>query len=147
MAYTCINPEHIDAVIAMGMCDIFARLDYARNSSNEILQELARVTFAAYGGDLEEKHELYRQRSVLANADKLTMPVIITMGESDELIPVTETRKIAELMHNKSNFKYVEIPNGNHDSALWVDIDLQTLSVDHSTAITTWIMLPHNEGE
>jgi pimeloyl-ACP methyl ester carboxylesterase len=137
LAYACIHPERVDGIIAMGMCDIFARLDFARNSSNEILQELARVTFAAYGGNLEEQSELYRQRSVLLNADKLTMPIIITMGESDELIPVTETRKIAKMLSDKLDFTYVEIPKGNHDSALWVDVDLQTLSVDHSATITT----------
>lgn len=129
MAYACVHPERVDGVIAMGMCDIFSRLDFARNSPMPVLQELARVTFAAYGGTPEECPEPYRQRSVLAHTDKLTMPIVLTMGEADALIPVAETRKIVEAMRGRSNFTYCEIPNGDHDSALWVDVNLQTLSV------------------
>lgn len=129
MAYACIHPERLGGVIAMGMCDILTRLDFARKSSNEVLQELFRVTVEAYGATPEQQPGLYQQRSVLTNADKLTMPIILTMGESDALIPVAETRKIAAMMHNKPNFVYVEIPKGDHDSALWVDVDLQTLSL------------------
>ena len=57
------------------------------------------------------------------------MPVILTMGEADALIPVAETRKIAAAMRGKSNFAYHEIPGGNHDSAVWVDIDLEKLQI------------------
>ena len=129
MAYACLHPEKIDGVIAMGMCDIFARLDFARKSNIEVLQNLAKITYEGYGGNPEEKPELYRSRSVLANIDKFTMPVVLTMGESDSLIPVNETRKIAEAMRDKKNFKYYEIPGGDHDSAVWVDVDLETLEV------------------
>lgn len=129
MAYACLHPEKINGVIAMGMCDIFARLDFARKSKLDVLQELAKVTFEAYGGNLEDKPALYRSRSVLANIEKLIMPIVLTMGEKDPLIPVNETRKIAEAMNGRRNFTYHEIPEGNHDSALWVDIDLETFDV------------------
>ena len=129
MAYAVMHPEKIGGVIAMGMCDIFARLGFARRSSNPVLQKLARVTAEAYGGTPEEKPELYRERSVLAHPDRLAMPVVLTMGEKDALIPVAETRKIAEALKGHPNFTYVEIPGGDHDSALWVDIDLDTLAV------------------
>lgn len=129
MAYACLHPEKINGVIAMGMCDIFARLDFARKSKNETLQKLAEVSFESYGGSLEEKPELYKARSIMANINKLNMPIILTMGEADCLIPVVETRKIAEAMKNKNNFTYYEIPNGNHDSAVWVDIDLENLKI------------------
>ncbi|MFA6100695.1 MAG: prolyl oligopeptidase family serine peptidase [Victivallaceae bacterium] len=129
MAYACLHPEKINGVIAMGMCDIIARLDFARKSKNEVLQMLAKVTSESYGGSPDEKPELYRNRSVLANIDKLSMPIVLTIGESDSLIPVSETRKIAEAMKNKKKFTYYEIPKGNHDSAVWVDIDLETLEV------------------
>ena len=129
MAYACVHPERVGGVIALGMCDIFARLDFARKSPLPVLQKLANTTFAAYGGTLEELPEVYRQRSVLANADKLTMPIVLTMGEKDALIPVAETRKIAVAFRNKPAFQYVEIPGGNHDAALWVDVDLETVRV------------------
>lgn len=130
MAYACVHPEKINGVIAMGMCDIFSRLNFARKSKNEILQKLAKETFKAYGGSLEEKPELYHARSVLSNIDKLNMPIILTMGEADSLIPVVETRKIAKAMKTKKNFTYHEIPAGDHNSALWVDIDLEKLKIN-----------------
>lgn len=129
MAYAVLHPEKIHGVIAMGMCDILARLDFARKSDNPLLQKLAQTVFAAYGGTLEERADLYQARSVLGHADRLTMPVVLTMGENDALIPVAETRKIAVVMKGKSNFVYHEIPRGGHDAALWVDIDLETLQI------------------
>ena len=78
-------------------------------------------------GDLEERPELYEDRSVLAHPDRLTMPVILTMGEKDALIPVVESRKIAIAMAGHGNFVYHEVPGGNHDAALWIDVDLQDL--------------------
>ncbi len=129
MAYAVMHPERLAGVVAMGMCDIFARLEFARQSANAGLQELARVIVESYGGRPAEKPEIYRQRSVLAHADRLTMPVVLTMGEDDALIPVAETRKVAMALQHHPTFTYVEIPGGDHDSALWIDIDLDTLEV------------------
>ncbi len=94
-----------------------------------MLQNLARVVFAAYGGSPEEKPELYEARSVLRHADRLTMPVVLTMGENDALIPVRETRKIAAAMAGRETFVYHEVRGGDHDAALWVDVDLETLRI------------------
>jgi len=129
MAYAVLHPDEVHGVIALGMCDIMARLDFARKSDNPLLQKLAQTVFAAYGGTLEERPELYQARSVLAHTDRLTMPVVLTIGENDSLIPVAEARKIAAAMQGRTNFVYHEIPQGNHDAALWVDIDLDTLQI------------------
>ena len=53
------------------------------------------------------------------------MPIVLTMGEKDALIPVQETRKVAQALRSNPDFQYHEVPNGNHDSALWVDVDLE----------------------
>ena len=129
MAYACVHPERVDGVIAMGMCDIVARLDFARKSSLPVLKKLAETVFAAYGGTPEELPAVYRARSVLEQADKLNMPIVLTLGEKDALIPAVETRKLVAALKDKPRFQYREIPGGNHDSALWVDIDLNTLQL------------------
>lgn len=129
MAYACVHPERVDGVIAMGMCDIVARLNFARTSELPTLKKLAAAVFAAYGGTPEEVPAVYRARSVLAQADKLCMPIVLTMGEKDALIPVVETRKVVAALKGKPRFQYREIPGGNHDSALWVDVDLNTLQL------------------
>jgi len=129
MAYAVMHPDKLHGVVAMGMCDIFERLAFARRSANPVLQRLAATVFAAYGGTPEEKPELYQARSVLAHCDRLTMPVVLTMGENDALIPVQETRRIAAAMQGRAGFVYHEVPRGDHDSALWVDVDLTTLTI------------------
>ncbi len=129
MSYACLHPERIDGVIAMGMCDIYAFLANAEHGELPVLRELHRVILQAYGGVPEANPAVYRPRSVLANVEKLTMPVVLTMGEDDTLIPVAETRKIADAMHGRPAFTYREIPHGDHDAALWVDVDLETLLV------------------
>ncbi len=129
MAYAVLHPERIHGVIAMGACDILGRLDFARNSDQPVLQKLVAAVFAAYGGAPEDKPDLYHARSVLAHPEKLTMPFVLTMGEDDRLIPVAEARKIASAMKGTGTFVYHEIPHGDHDSALWVDVDLETLQI------------------
>lgn len=127
LAYAVLHPENVHGVIAMGMCDILARLEFARKSDNTVLQELAKCVFSAYGGPPEKRPQLYQDRSVLRHLDKLSMPIVLTMGENDALIPVVETRKIASAMRNKVDFQYKEVPGGDHDSALWVDVDLNNV--------------------
>lgn len=129
MAYAVLHPERIHGVIAMGACDILGRLDFARNSDQPVLQKLVTAVFAAYGGAPEDKPDLYHARSVLAHPEKLTMPFVLTMGEDDRLIPVAEARRIASAMKGTGTFVYHEIPHGDHDSALWVDVDLETLQI------------------
>lgn len=132
MAYAVMHPEQIGGVVALGMCDILARLDFARRSDKPVLQCLARCVFAAYGATPEEQPEPYRARSVLAHADRLSMPVILTIGERDALIPVAEARRVASAMRHNPNFAYCEVPGGDHDSALWVDVDLETVYIRRS---------------
>lgn len=127
MAYAVLHPERVAGVVAMGMCDLFARLKFATESDHPVLQRLALVVHEAYDGTPEELPEVYRERSVLAHPERLTMPIVLTMGEADALLPVAETRKVAEALAHHPNFVYVEIPDGNHDAALWVDVDLETV--------------------
>ena len=70
-----------------------------------------------------------------ANAIK-SMPVILTMGENDQRIPVAETRKIAAAMKGQANVVYHEIPQGDQDAALWVDVDLEKLSIRKAKSST-----------
>lgn len=62
--------------------------------------------------------------SVQAHAARLTMPVHLIHGDADTAIPVEQSRELAKAMADKSmtgntNFKYTELPGGNHDEPLW----------------------------
>lgn len=132
LAYTVIHSEKLYGTIALGTCDLLARMDFARKSSIPVLKRLAETVFKAYGGSLEERPELYEARSIILNPTKVNIPLIVAIGEKDSYIPVVEARKISAVMGHNPNYQYIEVPNGNHDSSLWIDIDLQTLKVSPS---------------
>jgi predicted peptidase len=50
---------------------------------------------------------------------KITMPVIVIQGDADTAVPVANTRKwIAAMKEMKMNYKYDEIPGGDHGSVI-----------------------------
>ena len=64
---------------------------------------------------------------MLAHANRLMhLPIVLTMGEKDALIPVVETRKVTAVLRANPHFVYHATPNGDHDSALWVNVDFKT---------------------
>ena len=131
------------------LSDIFAAVWPTSNFSHAlpVLQELARTAFAAYGGDLEEKPELYEARSVLLHADRLNMPVVLTIGEEDPLIPVATAEHFRDTMKTcgvRSELCLYEGAAHGLFLARGVDLfleedfgQLQSLRISHRTASRT----------
>lgn len=126
LIYGMFHPQDLQGLIALGACDIIGWYAYAAQSAEPLLQRLAESLRTAYGGTPAQQPRVYEARSVLAHHQSLTMPVVLTMGECDALIPVAEALRVAQAMRNNPLFTYVEVPGGDHDSAVWVDIDLET---------------------
>ena len=55
----------------------------------------------------------------------LERPVMALMAAT-RFVPATW---IAAAMADRGNFVYHEVPGGNHDAAVWVDVDLQGLTL------------------
>ena len=50
---------------------------------------------------------------------KLKMPVLVVQGDADTAVPVENTRKwIAAMKDRKMDYKYTEIPGGDHGSVI-----------------------------
>jgi pimeloyl-ACP methyl ester carboxylesterase len=126
LIYGVLHPTDVQGIIALGACDISTRFAYLERAQDPLLVRLAESLRLAYGGTPAEQPDLYRAHSVLAHPERLAMPVVLTMGECDAIIPIAEGRRVAEALRWNPQFTYVEIPGGDHDSAVWVDIDLQT---------------------
>ncbi|MCE5260289.1 MAG: alpha/beta fold hydrolase [Chloroflexi bacterium] len=126
LIYGLLYPADIQGIIAMGACDLGAWYNWLAQQSEPLLVRLAESVRAAYCGSPAEEPALYEAHSLLAHADHLRMPVTLTMGEADALIPIAEARRAAAALAGNPAFRYVEVPGGDHDSAVWVDIDLAT---------------------
>jgi pimeloyl-ACP methyl ester carboxylesterase len=116
------HPDRVRGLIALGACDLVDRLNFARQSDQPVLQDLARAIITAYGGTPEEVPEVYVAHSVIAHADRLTMPFLLASGECDALIPVDKVREEAAALQHQPQFTYWEVPNGDHDSPLFLPV-------------------------
>lgn len=125
LIYSVLYPEDVTAVSAG--CPATDIATYYRwcikalesNPPNAAtIKEIAEAIETAYYGTPDENPELYAAHSALGNAEVLTMPLHLEHGDADTLIPVEESRRLAEKLDGKLHFVYNEIKNGGHDSPL-----------------------------
>jgi pimeloyl-ACP methyl ester carboxylesterase len=120
LVFAVRRPELIDGVAAFcPASDIEAYYAYAGGSPDPTLRNIAaaiRLHYGAGGGRLEDQ---LRPRSALRHADRLTMPVYLSHGTADALIPCAATKGLAERLEQLGRrVTYVEIEGGDHDSPI-----------------------------
>jgi len=136
LIYASLRPQNVAGIIARGaVCDLAAYHAFCRLQADDqkavqydratllrtmdIRQEIADSLELHYGGTPAEKAELYRKHSPLFHAEKmLEIPIFLTHGTADELMPVSQSRQFAGALAKHPHFAYIEIPGGNHDSPL-----------------------------
>ncbi len=52
------------------------------------------------------------------DVEAISGPTVIVHGTADAIIPVSQTRDLAAAMGNRTEFAYIEVPGGDHDSPL-----------------------------
>jgi dipeptidyl aminopeptidase/acylaminoacyl peptidase len=118
LVFAARRPELLAGAIALcPASDICAYYAFASASENPTLQNIAAAIALHYqAGDHSLSEEL-QARSALLNAERLTMPLYLSHGAADALIPVEPTRALAQrLQELERTVKYVEIEGGDHDS-------------------------------
>lgn len=119
LIYGVLHPEDVDAVVARGAAtDLAAYQPWCLRQERPIMREIGAAIAAAYGGTPEERPDIYRRHSAVAHADCLSMPVALSHGEADQVIPVAQARALLAKLDGQPTFRYEEIPGGNHDSPL-----------------------------
>jgi len=118
LVFAIRRPELLSGVVALcPAADIHAYYAFASEPGNEVLRNIAaaiRLHYQASGRSLDEE---LLARSALLHADRLTMPVYLSHGAADALIPVEPTRALAKRLQEQGRpVKYVEIEGGDHDS-------------------------------
>lgn len=117
LIFAARHPEMLDGVLAFcpatDPAEMFARFpDHFREG---------------YGGSPEEAPEVYRERTTRFAAERLArLPLAIVHGSADAVVPIHHSRRlVAELRRQGACFRYEEIPGGDHDSPLAVEVEVE----------------------
>jgi pimeloyl-ACP methyl ester carboxylesterase len=118
LVFAVRRPQLLDGVIALcPASDIQAYYAFASASTNPTLENIAAAIRIHYTADQHDLNEELHLRSALGNAGRLTMPVYLSHGAKDTLIPVEWTRLLAARLGELGRpVRYLEIPDGDHDS-------------------------------
>lgn len=119
LIYAVLHPEDVNGLVIRGAAtDLASYCRWCKTQQKPIIHEIAEAIRISYGGTPDEKPELYRKHSSLANFAKLTMPLFLVHGGADDIMPVEQARALTGKMNGRKSFFYTEIPGGNHDSPL-----------------------------
>jgi dipeptidyl aminopeptidase/acylaminoacyl peptidase len=128
LIYAALHPEDCAAVAALGATtDLTAHHDWCMGFAGGIQRQVGEAIEKAYGGPPAAAPERYRRHSPLFHADRLTMPIFLSHGESDALMPVDGIRQLAAQLKDRPDVVYLEIPHGNHDSPLFTRTAMEWL--------------------
>jgi len=120
LIYGVLYPEDVSGIIARGAAsDPATYFQWCRQQDKPILGEIAQAIKNSYGGTPDKIPDVYRRHSALLNAEKLVMPVFLSHGSTDMVIPVEQSRALADRRKDNKQFFYREIPGGNHDSPIY----------------------------
>lgn len=119
LIYATLHPEDVAACVALGAAtDLPSYVTWCRSQVKPIVHEIADAIETAYSGDLASLHGHSSQYHI----ERLTMPVYLSHGGADAIIPVEQARQFSERMQDNALFVYREIPDGGHDAPLG-DVD------------------------
>jgi len=112
------RPELLDGVIARcPASDIRDYYAFAKTSANPTLQNIAAAIAIHYQAGGHSLDEELQARSALLNAQRLTMPVCLSHGSADSVIPIGPTRAlVARLRELDRPVLYSEVEGGDHDA-------------------------------
>lgn len=91
LIFTIRHPQRVAGVIALNPIADMTTFDQPASGINEALR-------AAYGGTREEIPDAYRARSALHHPEQFTMPVAITTGGQDDVLPPQSAIALAEML-------------------------------------------------
>ena len=141
MAYAALRPCNVDALAVLGgTCDMIAYYHSCRAGMKDLplLGEIADAIEKGYGGTPEEQPLLYRTHSPIFSVDTLKeIPFYLGHGETDVLMPVEQSRRMAAAMAEAPRFIYHEIQGKGHDAPLLYG---QQCSDDCSFNILDWLV-------
>ncbi|QDU21331.1 alpha/beta hydrolase family protein [Urbifossiella limnaea] len=104
LAFAALHPDRVAGCVSLN------------GTANVVEYEgFADAIAAAYGGTLRERPEVYRSRSAELHADRLTMPVAMTTGGKDTVVPPASCLRLAEKLKALGrSVTLIHRPDGGH---------------------------------
>lgn len=108
LTFAALHPNEIHGVVSMN------------GTANLVEYVLFQDAIAAsFGGSKQDKPDEYRKRSAELHADKLTMPIAMTTGGQDKLVPPDSVLRLAESLQKLNRpVRLIHRPDGGHDTNL-----------------------------
>lgn len=89
LTFAALHPEKVDGVVSMNGTANLVEYD-----------QFQEAIAASFGGTKEAKPDEYRRRSAELHADQLTMPIAVTTGGQDKLVPPESVLRLAKALTN-----------------------------------------------
>ena len=106
LTFAVLHPELVHGVIAMNGMANHAEYDQFQDAIAQ-----------SFGGTKQEKLDEYRRRSAELHWEKLTMPLAVTTGGRDKLVPPDSVlRLVAHLAQARRPVLSLHRPEGGHDT-------------------------------
>jgi predicted esterase len=121
LTFTTLHPELVDGVSSQnGVANL---LEYSVDLDFVVrIQTAIKDAFGGAKGETPEQYkkrnpEEYRKRSAEFHPEKFSMPLAITVGGKDTLVPPQSVLRLAEAVkkHN-ANVLVIDRPNGGHET-------------------------------
>ena len=107
LAFATMHPQIVDGVVSM-------------NGTANLLEYpgFADAIAASYGGNKLEKPDVYKVRSAELFPERLTMPIGLTTGGRDTLVPPDSTLRLEKLLAlRQAPVKLIHRPDGGHETS------------------------------
>lgn len=104
LIFAALHPDLIDGVVSMnGTANLVEFAGFPEAIS------------ASFGGSKQDKPDEYRKRSAELAAERLTMPVAITTGGRDTIVPPDSVLRLARRLQEKNRtVRSIHQPEGGH---------------------------------
>ena len=106
LTFAALHPDQVDGVVSMNGTANLVEYDQFQDAIS-----------ASFGGSKQDQPDEYRKRSAELYAERLTMPIAMTTGGQDRLVPPDSVLRLAEVLQKQNRrVRSIHRPEGGHDT-------------------------------
>ena len=106
LTFAALHPDQVDGVVSMNGTANLVEYDQFQDA-----------IAASFGGSKQDKPDEYRKRSAELHAERLTMPIAMTTGGQDRLVPPDSVLRLANALKKQNRRVHsIHRPEGGHDT-------------------------------